>query len=210
MGVATAPYRIETERLVVRCYDPARDAPLLKEAVDSSIEHLLPWMPWAKHEPQTLEEKVALLRRFRSNFDADNDYPYGVFSPDESRQIGGTGLHTRSGPDSLEIGYFVRADAIGQGYATELAAVLTRVGFEICGVARMDLQVEPHNERSVKIPRKLGYSLEGTLRRRLEPAEEGEPLRDSMLFSMLSEELAGSPCTAYDYVAYDVVGNQLA
>ena len=206
----TAPYRIETERLVIRCYDPARDAPLLKEAVDSSIEHLLPWMSWAKHEPQTLEEKVALLRRFRSNFDADNDYPYGVFSPDESRQIGGTGLHTRSGPDSLEIGYFVRSDAIGRGYATELAAVLTRVGFEICGVARMDLQVEPHNERSVKIPRKLGYSFEGTLRRRLEPAEEGEPLRDSMLFSMLSEELAGSPCTAYDYVAYDVVGNQLA
>ena len=210
MGVATAPYRIETERLVIRCYDPARDAPLLKEAVDSSIEHLLPWMPWAKNEPQTLEEKVALLRRFRANFDADNDYPYGVFSRDESRQIGGGGLHTRSGPESLEIGYFVRADAIGQGYATELAAVLTRVGFEICGVARMDLQVEPHNERSLKIPRKLGYALEGTLRRRLEPAEEGAPLADSMLFSMLSEELAGSPCLAYDYVAYDVVGNQLA
>ena len=167
-------------------------------------------MPWAKHEPQTLEDKVALLRRFRSNFDGDDDYPYGVFLRDESRQIGGTGLHTRSGPDSLEIGYFVRADAIDQGYATELAAVLTRVGFEICGVVRMDLQVEPHNERSLKIPRKLGYSLEGTLRRRLEPAEEGEPLGDSMLFSMLSEELAGSPCLAYDYVAYDVVGNQLA
>jgi RimJ/RimL family protein N-acetyltransferase len=210
VGIATAPYRIETERLVIRCYDPSRDAPLLKEAVDSSIEHLLPWMPWAKNEPQTLEEKVALLRRFRSNFDADDDYGYGVFSRDETRQIGGAGLHTRGGPESLEIGYFVRADSIGQGFATELAAVLTRVGFEICGVARMDIQVEPHNERSLKIPRKLAYTLEGTLRRRLEPTEEGEPRRDSMLFTMLSEELAGSPSLAYDYVAYDVAGNQLA
>ena len=35
------PYRIETERLVLRCYEPD-DAPLLKEAVDESIEHLLP------------------------------------------------------------------------------------------------------------------------------------------------------------------------
>ena len=33
----TAPYRIETERLVLRCYDP-EDAPLLKDAVDRSLE----------------------------------------------------------------------------------------------------------------------------------------------------------------------------
>ena len=45
------PYRIVTERLVLRTWEP-RDAPLLKEAVDSSIDHLLPWMPWAAHEPQ--------------------------------------------------------------------------------------------------------------------------------------------------------------
>ncbi len=210
MGIATAPYRIETERLVIRCYDPARDAPLLKEAVDSSIEHLLPWMPWAKNEPQTLDEKVGLLRQFRSGFDADDNYGYGVYSRDEARQLGGTGLHKRGGPDSLEIGYFLRADATGQGYATELAAVLTRVGFEICGVVRMDVQVEPSNERSLKIPRRLGYTLEGTLRRRLEPTEAGGPWRDSMLFTMLSDELAGSACAAYDYVAYDVTGTQLA
>jgi RimJ/RimL family protein N-acetyltransferase len=210
VGIATAPYRIETERLVIRCYDPAHDAPLLKEAVDSSIEHLLPWMPWAKHEPQTLDEKVALLRQFRSSFDADDNYGYGVYSPDETRQVGGTGLHKRGGPDALEIGYFLRADATGQGFATELAAVLTRVGFEICGVARMDLQVASHNERSLKIPRKLGYTLDGTLRRRLEPIVDGEPWRDSLLFTMLGDELAGSACLAYDYVAYDVAGNQLA
>lgn len=38
------PYRIETARLVIRCYDRA-DAPLLKAAVDASVEHLRPWMP---------------------------------------------------------------------------------------------------------------------------------------------------------------------
>ena len=59
------PYRIVTERLVLRCWEP-RDAPLLKEAVDSSIDHLLPWMPWAAHEPQSLEDKVALLRDRKS------------------------------------------------------------------------------------------------------------------------------------------------
>jgi hypothetical protein len=46
------------------------------------------------------------------------------------------------------------------------------------------------------------------LRRRLEAAA-GEPRRDSVVFTMLREELAGSPCTAYDYAAYDAAGTEL-
>jgi len=207
--VTTPPYRIETERLVIRCYDPARDAPLVKEAVDSSIDHLLPWMPWAQREPQTLEEKVELLRGFRGRFDLDQDYAYGVFERDESRQFGGAGLHARGGPGSLEIGYFIRADSIGQGLATEVTAVLTRAAFEVAGVERVDIQIEPKNERSLKIPRKLGFVEEGVLRRRLDPSKEGEPRRDSTLFTLLREELAASPCMAYDYAAFDVAGTAL-
>ena len=51
------PYRIVTERLVVRCWEP-RDAPLLKEAVDSSLDDLRPWMPWAYDEPQTVADEA--------------------------------------------------------------------------------------------------------------------------------------------------------
>ncbi|MCE2503655.1 MAG: hypothetical protein J4G05_06325 [Chlorobi bacterium] len=68
-------YRIETERLVIRCWEP-KDALLLKSAVDLSIDHLLPWMPWAKHEPQTFEEKVELLRMFRGKFDLHEERCY--------------------------------------------------------------------------------------------------------------------------------------
>ena len=204
----TPPYRIETERLVIRCYDP-EDAPLLKEAIDSSIDHLRPWMPWARNEPQTLDEKVDLLRRFRSQFDADENYPYGVFTPDESRQLGGAGLHPRGGEGSLEIGYFIRADATGQGLATEVTAALTRAGIEKSGLERIDIQVEPENERSLRIPRKLGFAEEARLRGRLEPKEPGGPRRDSILFTMLAVELPASPCMAYEYVAYDAIGREL-
>ena len=51
-------------------------------------------MPWAHDEPQSLDEKVALLRLFRGNFDLGQDFVYGVFSADESEVLGGTGLHT--------------------------------------------------------------------------------------------------------------------
>jgi RimJ/RimL family protein N-acetyltransferase len=204
----SAPYRIESARLVIRCWEPD-DAPLLKEAVDSSIEHLLPWMPWAKDEPQTLDEKVALTRRFRGLFDLDDEYVYGLFEPDESRALGGSGLHPRGGDGSLEIGYWIRADSIGQGLATELTAVLTRVGLELLALERVDVQIDPSNERSLRIPRKLGFTEEGTLRRRLPPKEDGAARRDSVLFTLIRDELAASPCMQYEYVAYDALGRAL-
>ena len=75
---APAPYRIETERLVIRCYEPA-DAPLLAEALNSSIEHLRPFMPWADDLPQSVEASYALCRRFRAAFDSDEQYVCGFF-----------------------------------------------------------------------------------------------------------------------------------
>jgi RimJ/RimL family protein N-acetyltransferase len=203
----TPPYRIETERLVIRCYEP-EDAPLLKAAVDSSIEHLLPWMPWARFEPQSVEDKMELCRMFRGQFDLDQNYVYGIFSRDETEQLGGSGFHKRANEGSLEIGYWVAASAIGRGIATEVTAVQTRAGFELAGLDRIDIQVDPANDRSLAIPRKLGFTEEGRLRRRLEAHENG-PLRDSVIFSLLREELEGSRCLEYDYAGYDSVGNRL-
>ena len=120
--MASGPaYRIVTERLVVRCWEP-RDAALLREAIDSSLDELGPWMPWAKHEPQTLEEKVILLRRFRGRFDLGEDFTYGILLRDESEVVGGTGLHTRGGEDAFEIGYWIRTSRVGEGLATEATA----------------------------------------------------------------------------------------
>ncbi len=202
------PYRIESERLVIRCWEP-EDAPALKEAVDSSLDHLRPWMPWAADEPQSLDEKVELLRYFRGEFDLEKNFVYGVFDVDESRVVGGSGLHPRGGEGSLEIGYWIRADSVGQGFATELTAVLTRAGIELAGLERVDIQVDPANEVSQRIPRKLGFTQEGRLRRRLPPKSDGEPRRDALLFTLVREELPGSPCLAYDYTAFDALSREL-
>ncbi len=211
MGIAAGaqppPYRIETERLVLRCWEP-RDAPLLKDAIDSSLDHLRPWLAWAESEPQTLEEKTELLRRFRGRFDLGEDFVYGIFARDESRVLGGTGLHTRVGDGAFEIGYFVRADAAGHGLVTESTAVLTRAAFEICAVDRVEIRVEPGNEASMRVPRKLGYAEEATLRRRLPPRGDERP-RDVVVFTMFADEVAASPCSTFDYAAFDAAGRPL-
>ncbi|NNF75087.1 MAG: GNAT family N-acetyltransferase, partial [Flavobacteriaceae bacterium] len=82
-------YRIETKRLIIRCYHP-QDAPLVKKSIDDSLEHLSPWMPWTKNEPESIEAKTERLRKNRGEFDLDIDYTFGIFSKDERQLIGST------------------------------------------------------------------------------------------------------------------------
>ncbi|HEY4337782.1 MAG TPA: GNAT family protein, partial [Puia sp.] len=89
-------YRIETERLVIRCYQPA-DAYLMHTAITGSLEHLRPWIPWARQEPRELDWMVSFVRTFRGQFDLGQDAVYGIFDKGETEQIGGTGLHNRIG-----------------------------------------------------------------------------------------------------------------
>lgn len=189
---------------MLRCWEP-RDAPALKEAVDSSLDHLRPWMPWAAAEPQTLEEKVELLRAFRGRFDLGEDFVYGVFSRDESEVIGGTGLHTRHGEGAFEIGYWIRESRAGQGLATETSAALTRVAFEVCSVDRVEIRTDPRNERSRNVPLKLGFAEEATLRRRLgypEPA-------DVVIYSLFLDGFPGSSVASAPLEAYDALGDRV-
>jgi RimJ/RimL family protein N-acetyltransferase len=206
-GFPTPPYLIRTDRLAIRCWDP-HDAPLLKDALDTSLDHLRPWMPWAADEPKPLEEKAELLRTFRGRFDLGEDFVYGIFTRDETEVVGGTGLHTRVGPGALEVGYWVRASRVGHGVAREAAGALTAAAFRVCGVDRVEIHVEPSNVASLRIPRALGFTEEGTLRRRL-PGSEGDAPRDAVVFALFADELEASPVAAVPLEAYDLLGRPI-
>lgn len=203
--ITKTAYRIETERLVIRCWDP-KDAALIQEAAAASKEHLLPFMPWAVNEPQTVEQKVELTRRFRGLFDRGEDYVYGIFNRDESRVLGGTGLHTRLKDNALEIGYWLHKDFINQGYVTESTAALTKVAFELYHVDRMEIHCSVENLASASIPRKLGYVHEAT-RRRLGFAH-GKP-SDSMIWTLFADEYPNTPNASAAIRVFDVLGNSL-
>ena len=190
----------------MRCWEPA-DAPLLKDAVDSSLDHLRR-EAWARNEPQPLDEKVKLLRKFRGNFDLGQDFVYGIFSSDEAEVVGGTGLHTRLGAGVLEIGYWIRESRVRAGFATEATAALTRVAFEICGVDRVEIRIEPANERSMGVPRKLGFTEEARLRRRL-PAGEGEEPLDAVIFSLFRDNFGVTPISSAQFEAFDAAGGRV-
>jgi len=201
-------YRIETDRLVIRCWNPV-DAPLLKEAIDASIDHLLIYMPWAAGEPQPLQAKIDLMRKFRADFDSNVNYVYGIFNRDETHVVGGTGLHTRAGEKAREIGYWIHKDHVRKGYATETAAALTKVAFAVGHMERVEIFCNVDNTASSAVARKLGYTLDGRLRKRL--YETDGTWRDAFVFSMLSDEFAGSAAAelSAQITAFDAIGRCL-
>lgn len=198
-------YRIETKRLVVRCYQPS-DAKLLAESVTESIEHLKPWMPWAHSEPTSFEEKVKGVKRFRGRFDLNEDYIYGIFNMKETKLLGGTGLHTRLGHNELEIGYWIHKDHGNQGLVTESTAALVKVGFEIIHIHRIEIHCDPRNLASAAIPRKLGFTHEGTLRAKTPFLDRWS---DSMIWGLLDTEYPNSPSVQAQIKVFDANGNIL-
>jgi RimJ/RimL family protein N-acetyltransferase len=199
-------YRIITPRLVIRCWQPD-DAAKLKQAIDSSLEHLRAWLPWAQNEPEPLERKYERIRRWRGEFDLGMEFVYGVFDREEVRVLGGTGLHNRVGPDAREIGYWVRSDSAGQGIATEFSAALTRVAIEVDKVGRVEIHMVVGNRRSAAVPQKLGYVYEATLRR--PHPGGGPPLYDTMVWTMFADRYPGSPASSYPVEAYGFGGERL-
>lgn len=198
-------YRIETERLVVRCYQPS-DTQLLADSVIESVEHLKPWMPWAYDEPRPFEARLQGVKRFRGKFDMQEDYVYGIFNPEETRLIGGTGLHTRLGDRQLEIGYWIHKDFINKGLVTESTAALVKVAFEVIHVHRIEIHCDPGNQASASIPRKLGFTHEGTLRQKTPFLDRWS---DSMVWGLLEEEYPLSPSVKAKIKVFDAVGNPL-
>lgn len=198
-------YRIETKRLVIRCYNPS-DAPLLAESVTESLEHLRPWMPWVYNEPEPIEEKIQRLKLFRGNFDLGQNFTYGIFNPEGTKLVGGTGLHTRLGESELEIGYWIHKDYINQGLVTESTAALIKVAFELIHIHRIEIHCDPGNVASAAIPHKLGFTHEGTLRAKTRFLDGWS---DSMVWGLLETEYPDSPSSQAEVKAFDANGQQV-
>jgi len=202
----TPAYRIQTPRMILRCWEP-EDAPLQKTAVDANHEHLQPWMPWARGEPDPLESVIQRIRRYRARFDLDEEFVYGIFNLEETKVLGGAGLHPRVGDGGIEIGYWIHYSHTRQGLATEVNTALTRVAFEIHHLHRVEIHCEPDNLASASIPKKLGFIHEATLKQRSKFADND--WRDSMIWTLFESHYPKSPSAKVNIIAFDVVGNVL-
>tara|TARA_R110002124_G_scaffold287216_1_gene471425 strand:- start:121318 stop:121962 length:645 start_codon:yes stop_codon:yes gene_type:complete len=158
----SAPIPITTPRLILRP-PQSGDGAELTCAVQETWDSLNQWMPWAAdqdaatedfYEGWVREEAALFLRRDNLGFLA--------FDRDTGRLIGSTGLHRIDWSlGNFEIGYWVRQDEQGQGYATEIANALTRYAFQALNARTVLIGHSEGNNKSRSVIQRLGFTSSG-------------------------------------------------
>lgn len=172
------PARIDVdERTYLRTFR-VTDAAALAQAVAESLDHLRPWMPWANETSTSVEFQRERLRALPGRRAQGREWQYGLYGRerdrDGTRVLGSFGFVPRMGPGTLEIGYWVHVDAVGQGHGTRAARALTEVALAADGVERVFICCDEANTLSAAIPRALGYTLTEVIERPPEaPGESG-------------------------------------
>jgi RimJ/RimL family protein N-acetyltransferase len=129
-------------------------------AVESSFDELHMWMAWAEEMP-TRASLIALTKENIVRFESGERWSYFLREIDGDRLVGSAGLERRGGDNELEIGYWVRSDRTGHGFATEATRLLTDTAFRSeLDVAGVRISMDKSNHASAAVPRKLGFSLE--------------------------------------------------
>jgi len=75
--------------------------------------------------------------------------------------LGRAGYFEPEGWPGFELGWLLRRESWGKGYATEATRLLLRHAFEAMGRERVISLIRPANTRSIRVAERLGERLEG-------------------------------------------------
>lgn len=151
------PARIVTPQVVLRRHT-LDDVDAVVAAVNGSLDHLRPWMPWAQ-VPVTAPAIKTFLTGVIESFDAGRDFGYLMVDPGERAVVGGCGLHARGGQNELMIGYWVHVAWTRRGIATATARALTDAALALSEIDRVEIHCDVDNVASAAVARAAGYEL---------------------------------------------------
>lgn len=172
---------IRSERLDLREYG-ASDAGLVHEVLAAEPEALPPGAPSDPGDVAGwLADDVHRSRR------EGTGVHLMMLDRTAGKIVGSIGLfHADWEVRSVEIGYGVRGDERGKGYASEALSAVARWALTEGGVQRAWLTANTDNIASVRVAEKAGFRREGTLRR---AGLEDDGLHDLAVFSLLDDEV---------------------
>ncbi len=154
--VALLPDHLTAGPLELVRWSPDR-ADDLRAAVVASFAELHRWMPWAAEPPAPADTRAVVDEGARA-FDDDVEWSYLLTVAGDGDVVGCAAVHTRGPAGTVEIGYWVRTDVTGRGYATEAARALTTAAFtRLHDVDRVEIWADVANTRSTAVAARLGY-----------------------------------------------------
>lgn len=179
-----APIRLETPRLLLREHQPEDWQAIYAFESDPENARYLDQQPRSEIEVQVLLPQVIAWRYAHPRL----HYAFAMVRRTDQALIGWCTLHLRGRQlDAGEIGYALRRDCWGQGYATETARALLRFGFEELGLHRISAECHPDNTGSWRVMEKAGMRREGLLRQNCTIRGEWT---DTLVYAMVADEWA--------------------
>jgi RimJ/RimL family protein N-acetyltransferase len=173
------PFQFTDGTITVRTPVP-EDVPTLSAVVRSSSSFLSPFMPWATpdYDDEAAMEWVARMSR-------PDEIPLVIVGPD-GELAGGSGLNLINPINRFgNLGYWLRADRTGRGWATRATRLVARFGLNEVGLGRIEILMAVANEPSRLVAERSGAVYEGRLRNRL--VLHGE-YHDAFLYSIIESD----------------------
>ncbi len=176
------PEAVETDRLLLRATRCGMGR-AIEEAVYESLPQLQEWMPWAR-EPQSGESAERHCTEMELRWRAREELDFCVMRKADGVLVGKAGLHTIDWTiPRMEIGYWLRTSALGQGMATEATLGLVELGHTALHARRLEICCDTRNLRSRHVAERSGFVLEG-IRRQSRRDASGQ-LADSCLYARI-------------------------
>ncbi|WP_205501789.1 GNAT family N-acetyltransferase [Rufibacter psychrotolerans] len=148
-----------TQRLWIRPYT-------LEMALDfwrllhKNRARLMPDFPDRTSAVKSLEDAQNRLRVFISQHKAGDLYSFGIWRKEEGDYIGDITLRRLArGKPFSEVGYYLGAQAEGQGYATEALLAMTRYAFQVLQMESVNLRCADTNLKSQRVAERAGFTL---------------------------------------------------
>lgn len=172
---------LASSRLVLRWLED-RDVPALFEIFsDRQVMRYWSSAPWT--DPA---EGVEMVESVRRTFAEGSLFQWGVVRRSDNTLIGTCTLaHVDAQNRRAEIGFALRPDHWGQGYMSEATNALLRFAFEELELRRIEADVDPRNEASIRLLERLGFQREGYLRERY---HVGGEISDTIFYGLLRRE----------------------
>lgn len=152
----------ETSRLILRRPN-LDDFDAIKDYLYRNKEFLAPWEPLRTNLYYDEDAIYERLEKQVANKDNPGELGLYVFLKDSYRIIGSVTLSSIiKGPfQSCYIGYKLDVSEVNKGYMTEAVQQVIDIAFNNLGLHRIEANIMPRNNSSIKVVQKLGFEYEG-------------------------------------------------
>lgn len=168
------------------CLFEDRHAEALFKLVDQNRIYLREWLPWLDANT-SVDDTKTFIKSTLEQFAGNNGFQCGILY--KNHLVGVIGYHKIDWANrAAGIGYWLSADAQGQGIITRACRCLVNYAFTELKLNRIEIRCATGNHKSCAIPHRLGFTKEGI-------HHQAEWLYDHyvdhVIYSVLAEAWAG-------------------